>query len=106
MSSREWAPVRKFFALLERCDGEMAEQIAVWGRCARCGGKLHRADFPRVPRGGAGLLSGSVRRVSFCCAARECRRRFTPPSLSSAMKADGSPGGPDVNGHVIPRRTG
>ena len=84
MSLREWAPVRKFFAHLERCDREMAEQIAVRGRCARCGGKLHRADFPRMPRGGAGLLAGSVRRVSFCCAARECRRRLTPPSFRFA----------------------
>lgn len=86
MSLREWVPVRKFFAHLERCDQEMAEQIGARGRCGRCGGKLHRADFPRKPLGCSSLYLVPVRRVSFCCAERECRRRTTPPSFRFAER--------------------
>jgi hypothetical protein len=84
MSLRHWAPSRKFFAHLEQCDRQIADQVAAKARCAECGGKLHRADFPRRPRGCLGLLAGPVRRVSFCCAERQCRRRLTPPSFRFA----------------------
>src|SRR3989304_4273818 len=48
----------------------------------RCGGRLHRAHYPRKPRGGpAELEPGQERRLSFCCAREGCRRRTTPPSL-------------------------
>lgn len=42
-----------------------------------CGGKLHRANYPRKPRGGPDWME----RDSFCCAAEGCRRRRTPPSV-------------------------
>ena len=50
-------------------------------RCA-CGGALHRADYPRKPRGGpADLDPAYATRFSFCCARDDCRRRTTPPSV-------------------------
>lgn len=55
--------------------------------CRECGGRLHRANFPRKSRGwlsnapgGAGL-PGPDRRLSFCCGREGCRRRHTPASL-------------------------
>lgn len=81
MSLRHWAPQRKFFALLVRCDRDLAAQVGASIGCPRCGSKLHRADYPRKPLGGGEFFSGLVRRVSFCCSQRECRRRFTPPSF-------------------------
>src|SRR5690606_35370529 len=81
MSLRHWAPKRKFFARLVRCDRDLAAQVGASVGCPRCGSKLHRADYPRKPLGGGELFSGSVRRVSFCCSQREGRRRFTPPSF-------------------------
>ena len=50
-------------------------------RCRWCGGVLHRADYPRRPRGPLGVGSKYVRRISFCCAEEGCRRRATPPSV-------------------------
>lgn len=47
-----------------------------------CGGRLHRADYDRKPRGGPsdlGLEYG--KRLSFCCALEGCRSRKTPPSV-------------------------
>lgn len=79
---RQWAPELKFLTTLADLDEEIAWQITQTRRCAHCGGQLHRSDTPRSTRG----ISGSARelfgwRVSFCCAARECRKRYTPPSL-------------------------
>ena len=43
---------------------------------------LHSAQFRRKPRGRpAGLDDDYDLRFSFCCAAAECRKRVTPPSL-------------------------
>ena len=81
MSWRNWRPTRKFFAALEQCDQEIACRLSEAARCLRCGGGLHRADFPRKPMGCTGLSSGPCRRVSFCCRQRDCRRRLTPPSF-------------------------
>ena len=81
MSWRNWMPTRKFFAALEQCDQEIASQLSEAACCPRCGGGLHRADFPRKPLGCAGLCPGPCRRVSFCCRQRDCRRRLTPPSF-------------------------
>jgi hypothetical protein len=51
--------------------------------CPDCGGRLHRGDYPRKPRGG--LLAASAesfgRRFSLCCGRDGCRRRATPPSV-------------------------
>ena len=71
----------KFFRFLSACDDELAEQVRRAG-CPYCGGRLHRADYPRKPRGGPQELeSETVRRRSFCCEREGCRRRTTPGSL-------------------------
>jgi hypothetical protein len=61
-------------------DAEQAERVRARG--CECGGRLHRADYPRKVRGlgpeHEALLS---RRLSFCCAREGCRRRHTPPSV-------------------------
>ena len=55
--------------------------MPIWPRqahqqgCLFCGGKLHRADYERKPRGGPEWDY----RYSFCCAREGCRRRQTPP---------------------------
>lgn len=87
MSLRNWAPTRKFFAHLERRERELAEELGRCGRCVRCGGKLHRADYPRKGSwAGKQMGQNWCRRVSFCCAARECRKRLTPPSFCFAPR--------------------
>ncbi len=63
--------------LLEKVDGDLAEEVHGQG-CVHCGGSLHRADYPRKPRGGS---ANWERRDSFCCAKEGCRKRHTPPSV-------------------------
>lgn len=68
----------KFLELLLCIDHELAAQTRAEG--CRCGGALHRADYPRKPRG----CRPEVRpehssRLSFCCA--DCRGRSTPTSV-------------------------
>jgi hypothetical protein len=47
-----------------------------------CGGRLHRANYRRKPRGGCKNLPESYRyRLSFCCDQDGCRKRTTPPSV-------------------------
>ena len=62
--------------LLEKVDWDLAEQARQRG-CLFCGGKLHRADYDRKPRGGPEWDY----RYSFCCAQEGCRRRRTPESV-------------------------
>jgi hypothetical protein len=62
--------------LLEKVDADLAAQAHVGG-CLFCGGKLHRADYERKPRGGPAWDC----RYSFCCAREGCRRRRTPASV-------------------------
>jgi hypothetical protein len=70
-----------FFALLLRCDEDLAAQARQEG-CPICGGVLHSARYRRKPRGGPdGLGPQYGLRQSFCCAEEQCRRRVTPPSL-------------------------
>jgi hypothetical protein len=46
-----------------------------------CGGCLHRAHYPRKPRGCPHGLPAEFRyRFSFCCNRDGCRKRVTPPS--------------------------
>ncbi len=73
---------REFFAALVRADSEIAAVVGGAG-CGRCGGRLHRGDYPRKPRGAliAGAGEAFVVRLSFCCGREGCRRRTTPPSL-------------------------
>jgi hypothetical protein len=42
---------------------------------------LHRADYPRKPRGGENLPDEYGYRLSFCCDEDGCRKRVTPPSV-------------------------
>jgi hypothetical protein len=67
--------------VLQHLDDDLAVE-AQSGRCPFCGGVLHRAAYPRKPRGGPAVLpDGFARRHSFCCDAEGCRRRVTPPSV-------------------------
>jgi hypothetical protein len=68
---------RKLPRLLEKVDQDLAEEGRKGG-CRHCGGKVHRADYERKPRGGP---VGWDKRDSFCCAEDGCRRRLTPPSV-------------------------
>ena len=75
-----WMSEASFYDLLERIDADLADTARATG-CG-CGGVLHRAASPRKPRGGPRELSaGYDRRLSFCCARRDCRQRRTPPSV-------------------------
>jgi hypothetical protein len=65
---------------LEGLDQQLAEEARARG-CPRDGGRLHRADYPRKPRGPAGMGRGDVRRRSFCCQEQGCRCRVTPASV-------------------------
>jgi hypothetical protein len=72
---------KRFYELLLGLDREIAD-AAHEGRCQRCGAKLHCGSFARKPRGvPVGLGPEHRERFSFCCAARDCRKRETPGSL-------------------------
>ena len=67
-----------FFRLLLRVDEELAGE-AKRGGCP-CGGVLHRANYPRKPRGCLNELRVAYgSRFSFCC--NRCRRRTTSISV-------------------------
>lgn len=69
-----------FWSFLFSVDEDLAERTRSGG--CPCGGRLHRADYLRKPRGGPDDLSSRCRqRLSFCCDRDGCRRRRTPPSL-------------------------
>jgi hypothetical protein len=72
---------RGLYALLQHCDEDLAAEQRAAG-CARCGGKLHWACYRRKPRGvPRAWIPGYERRLSLCCARRDCRKRATPPSV-------------------------
>jgi hypothetical protein len=68
----------KFFLLLLHADEELAAETRAGG--CPCGGVLHRADYPRKPRG---FLNETIAeyesRFSFCC--NRCRKRTTSMSV-------------------------
>ena len=66
---------RGLWQVLEAFDADLAKQAQ--GAGCGCGGKLHRANYERKPRGGPGWDW----RHSFCCGEEGCRRRRTPPSV-------------------------
>ena len=69
-----------FWRFLFSIDQDLAETSRL-KPCA-CGGRLHRANYPRKPRGGPGdLLREYGQRFSFCCDRVGCRKRVTPPSV-------------------------
>jgi len=63
--------------VLTKIDADLAMQACAEG--CRCGGALHRADYPRKVRGVK--AETKARRHSFCCAEEGCRRRVTPGSV-------------------------
>ena len=69
----------QFFLFLIRLDEELAAQAQAEG-CS-CGGVLHRANYPRKPRGCPNLAIREAfsSRLSFCCS--RCRRRTTSMSV-------------------------
>ncbi len=70
---------RHLFDLLFAADQDLAANAQAAG-CPACGGRLHRARYPRKPRAGPPDLGPEYDwRFSFCCAAEGCRRRATPP---------------------------
>ena len=71
----------KLYEFLQHIDAELAARTRACG-CQVCAGRLDRADYPRKPRGALARLGVEYeRRLSFCCAARDCRTRATPPSV-------------------------
>ena len=70
----------RLYALIAHVDSEFAAETHAAG-CG-CGGKLHRANYPRQSRGGPKDLGEEWGlRFSFCCANDGCRKRATPPSV-------------------------
>ena len=68
----------KFFSLLLSIDRELAQQRQAAG--CPCGGALHKADYPRKPRGcPAEARPDCASRFSFCC--NRCRKRATAQSV-------------------------
>ena len=67
---------QKLSQLLEKIDTDVLDGVRSKG-CLLCGGKLHRSDYERKPRGGP---LWDIR-FSLCCAKEGCRKRNTPPSV-------------------------
>jgi hypothetical protein len=71
----------RFFQLLFQIDCRQAQEAAQ-SCCRACGGKLHRADYPRKARGVPHKLTEQWdRRYSLCCSTEGCRLRHTPISV-------------------------
>jgi len=73
----------QFLLLLVKLDLLIVAAV-VATRCTRCGGPLHRSDYPRKPRGAWWAVAGEplcTIRFSLCCGWPGCRRRATPPSV-------------------------
>jgi hypothetical protein len=74
------SPDGEFFFLLFRIDQEMAEAARAAG--CTCGGRLHRSDYARKPRGLPAPAEDMFdSRFSFCCDREGCRKRCTPASV-------------------------
>ena len=69
-----------FWSFLADVDRDLAETARQ--QACPCGGRLHRANYPRKPRGGpSDLPAAYLSRLSFCCQRDGCRKRVTPPSV-------------------------
>jgi hypothetical protein len=69
-----------FWEFLFEVDEQLAKAARKTG--CQCGGPLHRANYPRNPRGGCENLPESYSyRLSFCCGRDGCRKRKTPKSV-------------------------
>lgn len=70
----------RFWSFLFDVDCDLAETARQ--QACPCGGRLHRANYPRKPRGGPRDLPAEYSsRISFCCARDGCRKRVTPSSV-------------------------
>jgi hypothetical protein len=70
-----------FYKLLASIDDDLAREYSKRG-CRHCGSRVHNARYARKPRGAPVALGAEYdSRLSYCCAARDCRRRLTPPSV-------------------------
>ena len=69
-----------FWAFLFSIDEDLANSTRQ--KACPCGGRLHRANYPRKPRGGGDHLPEQYDyRLSFCCDRDGCRKRVTPASV-------------------------
>jgi hypothetical protein len=69
-----------FWLFLFSVDQDLAETTRQ--EACPCGGRLHRANYPRKSRGGPDKLPEEYGyRLSFCCDRDGCRKRATPPSV-------------------------
>lgn len=80
MSHETWGDA-EVYARLEAIDRAVVLAIQQEG-CGHCGGRLHRADYPRKPRGVPLEAEGFLeKRFSLCCSREGCRRRRACPSV-------------------------
>jgi len=107
----------RFFSLLLLIDQDQAAQTQAAG--CTCKGRLHRANYPRKPRGCLPQFRcGFDHRFSFCCSI--CRKRATAPSvrflgrrvylallvvLGSSRHAGSNPSTPNLASLAVPART-
>jgi hypothetical protein len=56
---QEYLANERVHQLLEKVDGELAEEVRQAG-CVFCVGVLHSAKYKRKPRGGADLLRSTI----------------------------------------------
>ena len=71
----------RFFLALLKFDTDLADKAGAES-CGSCGGPLHKAPYPRKPRGIPSEIRDTYgRRFSFCCGRDGCRKRTTPPSV-------------------------
>lgn len=75
----EWPGGATFWSFLFSVDQDLAQSARA--KACSCGGRLHRADYPRKPRGAEELPDDYAYRFSFCCERDGCRKRVTPPSV-------------------------
>lgn len=75
----EFPRTASFWLFLFSVDQDLAETTRK--KACPCGGRLHRADYPRKPRGCGDLPPDYASRFSFCCDRDGCRQRVTPPSV-------------------------
>ena len=80
MIGQELHDCESFWSFLTSIDKDLAECARRQG--CKCGGRLHRANYPRAPRGSPDHLPEDYDcRFSFCCDRDGCRKRVTPPSV-------------------------
>lgn len=71
---------QRFLVVLLAIDRDLAETLRAKG--CTCGGHLHKANYPRKPRGGPECSDPEFSlRFSFCCDTDGCRMRATAPSV-------------------------